>query len=70
MLSGLRINEDGVTPSCCLFSTFRGEKYVQYYTTLYSRQKCVRSFFKCKNPLLEVVAIIARYEPHSTLDSC
>jgi hypothetical protein len=35
MLTGPRINVDDITPSCGLFLTCTGEKYIQNYTTTY-----------------------------------
>jgi hypothetical protein len=68
MLTGPRINADDVTPSCGLCITCRGEKYVQYYTIIYSRQYlCVRSLNVKKIPYFGAVAISARCKPHSTL---
>jgi hypothetical protein len=35
MQARLRINADYITPSCSIFLTCRGEKYIQYNTITY-----------------------------------
>jgi hypothetical protein len=61
MLTRPRINADDVTPSR------RGEKYVHYYTVVCSRQYLQVESLSAKIPLLRIVAINARYQPHANL---
>jgi hypothetical protein len=70
MLTGPRIKADDVITSRCLFLICRGEKYVQYYTIYRQRTESYVRSLSAKNPLLGVVAIIARCKPHSTLVPC
>jgi hypothetical protein len=52
------MNADDVTSSCGLFLTCRGEKHIQYYTTLYMDSIYVQHSLNFKkSPLLEGVAI-------------
>jgi hypothetical protein len=48
MLTGTKINTSVVTTSRGLFLIYRGEKYGQYYTVIYSVQHLHVGFSGCK----------------------
>ncbi len=52
MGTGLRIDADDIIPSCGLFLTYRGEKYVQHYTIFYSGQYFLVWLLKEKIPFI------------------